>query len=245
MKASSEIADGLFKIADSCQVMAVRCPEGVLLVDAGMVKGFDDAQAALKQAGLEPPKYVLITHNHYDHTEAAHKWREQGAQIIASEIEAAGIEDGMASRIPCPVDVRLRPDQDIELLGTKISALSAPGHTPGSIAYDMTIGGERWLFIGDLVMLNLCPGWLGQFSLDDTLATLRKLARRPVDSIATGHSYARGDGTGLLVAAFDGTWYHQFPKLKDQFRDGKIPEAASQLRVGEGASRRSLPADGI
>jgi len=223
-----EIADSLCKIADLCLVYAVRCPEGVLLIDAGEDAQFAMAAEALRSAGLELPKYVLITHYHFDHTEAARRWRDLGAKIAISECEAPRVEDGTASRIPCPVDIRLRPDQRITLLGTEITVHAAPGHTPGSLAFDMAIGGERWLFTGDLVMLNLCPGWLGQFSLKDTIATLKRLARLPVDSIGTGHSFIRGDGTGLLVdslaAAFDGTWIEHLVKHKDQLPGRKLPE---------------------
>ena len=227
MKSTSEIADGLFTIADMCMVFAVKCPEGVLLIDAGMEKGFGKARETLTAAGLDMPSHVLMTHCHCDHTEAAHLWRGLGAKIVAHKDEADRIENGTASHVPCPVDIRLCPDQQLDLLGARIGALSCPGHSPGSIAYDITISGERWLFTGDLVMLNCCPGWLGQFSLDDSVASLKKLARLPADSIATGHSFVRGKGTGLLVdslcAAYDGTWHRHFLAHRDSFRDGKIP----------------------
>ena len=222
-----EISDSLYRIADSCLACAVRCPEGVLLIDAGEDDEFRAAADALKSIGLEPPKYVLITHDHYDHTEAAKRWRDLGAKIAVSECEAPRVEDGTASRIPCPVDIRLRPYQQMRLLGMEIKVHAAPGHTPGSLAFEMAIGGERWLFTGDLVMLTLCPGWMGQFDLKASIATLKRLARLPVDSIATGHSFIRGDGTGLLVdslaAAFDGTWREHFRKYRDQLPGGELP----------------------
>ena len=222
-----EIADNLFKIADECLVYAVKCPDGVLLINAGLDAQFPAAAEALKSAGLEPPKHVLITHDHFDHTEAAKSRRDLGAKIAISGLEAPRLEDGKASRIPSPVDIRLQPHQQFTLLGTEIRVHPAPGHTPGSLAFEMTVGRERWLFTGDLVMLNLCPGWLGQFSLKDTLATLKRLARLPVDSIGTGHSFIRGDGTGLLVdslvAAFDGTWREHLEQHKNQFPGGQLP----------------------
>jgi len=200
----SKISDRLTIIADMCQVVAVECPQGVLLIDAGEEQQVRRARATLEANGLELPRYVLITHDHFDHTEAARHWRDLGAKIVACQLEADRIEDGTASRIACPVDIRLQPDQKLEFLG------------------------ERWLFTGDLVMLDLCPGWLGQFSLSDTLATLEKLARLPVDSIATGHSFDRGNGTRLLTdslrAASDGTWYRHFIKHRDQFPNGTIPD---------------------
>jgi len=224
----SKISDRLTIIADMCQVVAVECPQGVLLIDAGEEQQVRRARATLEANGLELPRYVLITHDHFDHTEAARHWRDLGAKIVACQLEADRIEDGTASRIACPVDIRLQPDQKLEFLGLPIEALAAPGHTPGSVAYCLTVGGERWLFTGDLVMLDLCPGWLGQFSLSDTLATLEKLARLPVDSIATGHSFDRGNGTRLLTdslrAASDGTWYRHFIKHRDQFPNGTIPD---------------------
>ena len=233
MAQQCELADGLFRLAATCNVYAVKCPDGVVLIDAGTDASFAGAVEALKAAGLAQPEYVLITHYHFDHTEAAKRWRDLGAQIAASHLEAGRIEDGSASRIACPVDILLRPDQELRLLGATFQVLAAPGHTPGSLAFETLIGDERWLFTGDLVMLNRCPGWLGQFDLRDTIATLRKLARRPANSIATGHSHVRGDGTGLMVdslcAAFDGTWYRHLLAHKDQLPGGTLPEEVLRM----------------
>lgn len=222
----------LYFFADACLMAAVRCPQGVLLIDAGMPSGFEKTWAAMQSLGLDTPQYVLITHDHLDHTQSCKLWRDLGAKIIADEREAPAIEDGSASMVPCPVDIRIKPDTELDLLGLKITAYHAPGHTAGSVAYDLTVDGERWLFTGDIVMLNRCPGYLGRFNFADTLATLQQLARLPVDSIATGHSVVQGDGTGLLVdsllAAFDGTWQRCFAENIDQLPGGRMPELPFQ-----------------
>jgi len=224
------VRQNLYKIADMCHVFAVRGPNGVLLIDGGELSEFEAARANLLAAGLDMPQWVLTTHCHYDHTESCRAWRDLGAKIAAHELEVGLIENGQATRgYPCPVDLRLRGDDDLDLLGLRIKAWHAPGHSRGSIAYEVPVDGERWLFTGDLVMPDLCPGWMGGFDRTETIATLKKLARLCVNHIGTGHCIVEGDGTGMLVdslaAAYDGTWRRCFIQRASQFPGGTVPKS--------------------
>ncbi|WP_423194760.1 MBL fold metallo-hydrolase [Cupriavidus sp. H18C2] len=62
-------------------VLATR--EGNFLVDAGISKSREKLQAAFKEIGQRPLRYVVNTHWHWDHTDGNAWLHEAGATIVA------------------------------------------------------------------------------------------------------------------------------------------------------------------
>jgi len=93
------------------------------------------------------PKYILITHNHMDHTGALAELKSTLDLPIAAHADDAG-------RLPVPAD-QLLSDGDVISFGEiKLSVLHTPGHTPGSICF---LTGS-YLIAGD----TLFPGGPGR-----------------------------------------------------------------------------------
>jgi len=101
---------------------------------------------------LEPlegtrPQYILITHNHMDHTGALAELKSTLDLPIAAHADDAG-------RLPVPADQLLRDGDVISFGEIKLSVLHTPGHTPGSICF---LTGS-YLIAGD----TLFPGGPGR-----------------------------------------------------------------------------------
>ena len=93
------------------------------------------------------PKYILITHNHMDHTGALAELKSTLDLPIAAHADDAG-------QLPVPAD-QLIDDGDVISFGEiKLSVLHTPGHTPGSICF---LTGS-YLIAGD----TLFPGGPGR-----------------------------------------------------------------------------------
>jgi len=113
-----------------------------ILVDAP-----DDAGKILKQLAGTHPKYIVITHNHMDHTGALGELKSAlSVPVAIHPLDAGGLQH--------PPDIELK-DGDIMDLGLlKIKVLHTPGHTSGSTC--LLVG--RYLLSGDTIF----PGGPGK-----------------------------------------------------------------------------------
>ena len=74
------------------------------------------------------PKYILITHNHMDHTGALAELKSTLDLPIAAHADDAG-------SLPVSADQLLNDGEVISFGDIKLSVLHTPGHTPGSICF--------------------------------------------------------------------------------------------------------------
>jgi glyoxylase-like metal-dependent hydrolase (beta-lactamase superfamily II) len=87
-----------------------------------------DAGKILERLKDTRPKFILITHNHMDHTGALLELKSALDLPIAAHPDDAG-------RLPVPAD-QLVNDGDVITFGDiQLSVLHTPGHTPGSICF--------------------------------------------------------------------------------------------------------------
>jgi len=74
------------------------------------------------------PRYILITHNHMDHTGALAELKSALDIPVAAHADDAG-------RLPISADQSLNDGDVISLGDLKVSVLHTPGHTPGSLCF--------------------------------------------------------------------------------------------------------------
>src|SRR6516225_3085217 len=58
--------------------------KGVVLVDSKFERVHDDITSKIKSLTNQPVKYLILTHNHGDHSGGAAKFEAEGAQVIIS-----------------------------------------------------------------------------------------------------------------------------------------------------------------
>lgn len=110
---------------------------------------------------------ILITHHHADHIGGVETLRQTtGARVLGPDDE----------RIPA-VDLRLRDDERIEVLGCTFRVLEVPGHTRSHIAY-FHDAAQPWLFCGDTLFAAGC-GRLFEGTPSQMHQSLRRLAELP------------------------------------------------------------------
>ena len=171
--------------ATNCWVIAPKAGSECVVVDPGMPDVSSQLQELLTKHSLKPVA-VIATHGHLDHTfsiqpiadgyqipayihsldrEAlAHPERIQGRDFVATLSGYEFVEPG---------DVReLRSGQTVELVGMKFTAIHSPGHTAGSMMFEidneLLISGDV-LFAGSIGRTDLPSG-----SAEDMEQTLRK-----------------------------------------------------------------------
>jgi len=168
----------------------------LLLIDAGAGLSFKRLVANIESLGFSIGrlKPILVTHAHIDHIGALSQFRkEYGAKIIAHRLDAAAIETGKGTGAdaygvnytPCPVDVKIEDTETSLTFGSyQLKVVHIPGHTPGSIAAYLDVGGKRVLF-GQDIHGPYMPRWGG----DPKLAkkSLQKLFALKSDILCEGH----------------------------------------------------------
>jgi N-acyl homoserine lactone hydrolase len=110
------------------------------------------------------PRYILLTHAHWDHVSGVPDFPGVPVLVTASERRFLN-NDGFATATARRIDLRrlqeygfdgaryLGFDQSHDLYGDgSIVIVPAPGHTPGSVVIFVTLpNGARYAFVGDLV----------------------------------------------------------------------------------------------
>jgi glyoxylase-like metal-dependent hydrolase (beta-lactamase superfamily II) len=168
----------------------------LILIDSGAGESFNRLLDNILTLGLAPEKIsaVVVTHRHIDHIGSLVKFkREYGAKIIAHELDAKAIETGKGtgaelygvSYEPCPVDVKLQgAEEKLIYGGQEFTALHIPGHTRGSIAIYIDMGGKRILF-GQDIHGPYEAMWGGE--PEKAVVSLRKLIDLKADILCEGH----------------------------------------------------------
>ncbi|MGC1213734.1 MAG: MBL fold metallo-hydrolase [Micromonospora sp.] len=172
----SEIAPGIFRVADTCNVYVVRCtaePDdtGVqsrtaFAIDFGSGLALDH----LAEMGVDRITDVLMTHHHRDQGQGLPRAAAEGIRIHVPPVEQdlfANVEEMWQGRTLYN-DYNLRQDK-FSLLesvpvhdvvpeyrrrtyaGTTVEVVPTPGHTIGSVSYLVERGGRRLAFTGDLI----------------------------------------------------------------------------------------------
>ena len=158
----------------------VACPETkkAAIIDPGADK--DHILNSITEHGLIV-EYILATHFHFDHTEAAASIRQEtGARLAMHEADVAyyGQE----------VDVVLH-DGDIIQIGdtVRLEVLHTPGHTPGGVCFY----GDGKLFTGDTLFVGDSGRTDLPYGERPTLgASIRRLMQLPEDTkVMPGHEY--------------------------------------------------------
>jgi len=116
-------------------------------LDSVVVDAPGEADDIVKQLANTNPKYILITHNHFDHI------------ITLDELKAklkvpVAVHPRDAARLPSPPDIELNNGDTVEVGKIKLKVLHTPGHTPGSLSFLM----GRYLISGDTIF----PGGPGK-----------------------------------------------------------------------------------
>lgn len=228
------------KLAGIPQILSLYVVKGdkIALIDAGTSQFVEDVVNSLKNLGLFPVDYIVITHEHWDHTQGAAPLVDAmkgEVKVYASRIAKPLIEDpskieydfGMGPVKPVKNVIPLDEGDVINLGGVELEVISTPGHTPGHIAlYDK---GNKNIFVGDSIGNKIDdttfipshnPPW---FNKEQFYSTLEKLSKINFNSICLGHygCWNGADAKNILNEAkkvFENFWSF-FEANKDKLDD--------------------------
>lgn len=167
MKVTNEIyqvgGPGLTSYEDAA-IYLIDFGDCAAIVDAGCGRFQDDLLKNIGSCGVNPKQieYLLITHCHFDHTGGAKALRDRlQCRTIAHELDARFLEEGNddvtaatwygSSMEPFCIDRKLSGDrEEIQISGRVVTAIHTPGHSPGSVVYQMESEGLNVVFAQDV-----------------------------------------------------------------------------------------------
>ncbi len=130
------------------------------------------------------PRYILITHNHMDHTGALVQLKSDLNIPVAAHASDAG-------QLPVQPDITLKHDDVVAFGNIKLKVLHTPGHTPGSLCFYY----DKYLISGDTIFPG-GPGktWSPASFMQIKSSLAEKIFTLPEDTLVfPGH----GDGTRI------------------------------------------------
>ena len=179
-------------------VYLIHVDGSAALVDAGCGRSHTTLLNNIRSCGIDPQQiaYLLITHCHFDHTGGAKALRQQlDCRTVAHELDAHFLESADdevtaaswygSTMEPLVIDKKLSgKETKIQLGKREISAIHAPGHSPGSVVYLIESEGKRVLFAQD-VHGPLHPTLLS--NEEDYRCSLKNLLLLEIDILCEGH----------------------------------------------------------
>jgi glyoxylase-like metal-dependent hydrolase (beta-lactamase superfamily II) len=148
------------------------------------------------------PRFILLTHDHYDHTGVLVSLRSRLKVPLATHLESS-------YQLKTPPEILLKDGDSISLGNLTIDALHTPGHTPGSLCFKV----NKYLLAGDTIF----SGGPGRTESPDDfkliLASIKdKIFRLPDDTMLfPGH----GGGTTVKKAREEYTVFASRPHPPD------------------------------
>jgi glyoxylase-like metal-dependent hydrolase (beta-lactamase superfamily II) len=219
----TEIAPGIFRVADTCHVYVVRAEaeRTAFAVDFGSGRALDH----LDEMGVDRITDVLMTHHHRDQGQGLPRAVAAGIRVHVPPVEQdlfANVDEMWRTRRvwndynlrqerfslldPVPVAGLVPEYRTAAYAGTQVRVLPTPGHTIGSVSYLVERDNLLIAFTGDLIYR---PGkvWslaATQWSYTENegpamtaLSCHQLLAQRP-DVLAPSHGEVMTDATTAL-----------------------------------------------
>ena len=191
-------------------VTVILTREGVILVDAKNEGMHDDIVAKVKSVTDRPIRYMVLTHNHGDHSGGSARLQAIGVSVVSS---IASRENMARTTAPGRAHIAYTGYSELEVGGTRLELREFRGHTKGDTV--VTLPASRLVIAGDLVatpdtippIVNYADGG----SWTELVQSLDAIATMGFEVLIAGH------GPNLTKAEFL-KYRDKAAAIRDRFR---------------------------
>jgi glyoxylase-like metal-dependent hydrolase (beta-lactamase superfamily II) len=187
--------------ANDANVYLVDSGDTFVMIDCGCGESLPGILENVRRMDFEVGdiSHLLLTHAHFPHAAAADDVQKMPVEVMASRAAAAAVAAGdlrtasfcYAHQFPaCEEQPTVLEDEEVLEVGAiELKAVALPGHSPGSMGYELVVGGVRMLFCGDTVRSPALRARRDRFGYDRqaNLASLAGLLEDAPDVLYPGH----------------------------------------------------------
>lgn len=172
---TTELAPGLYSYGSFAERgIFVVTDEGVIATDPTSKEHAKEMRAAIAEVTDQPVKYVIYSHQHWDHAIGGQIFKEEGATFVSHENCVFHFESTPHPDIVMP-DETVSGGEAITLGGRKLNLMYF-GRNHGDCMLVMQLEGTDVLFVGDLVTpFSVGLGFFPDYFPADYLQTLSEL----------------------------------------------------------------------
>ncbi len=157
--------------ANDCNSYLMDTGDQLVLIDCGCGESVSSILRNIEDMEFEVAdlSHVLLTHAHFPHAGGAEALRKNGVEVVAAPAALEPLTRGGPATAAYHYSHRfphvegqvtaMEDGEELELGRCTFRAVHLPGHSPGSVGYEVNCEGRRMLFSGDVVR----SPQLGQF----------------------------------------------------------------------------------
>ncbi len=196
-----KIADGVYVYdAGMYLSMFVVTMDGVIAIEPVNSNHSKGMLKAIREVTDQPIRYLLISHNHWDHANGGQIFRDEGATILAHVEAYEWMKANPHDDLALPDESWAGMRKDIVLGGTTLE-LHYMGMNHGLGMTVFRLPNEKILYVADLVapkrvLFAIAP----DFNIKEHLRTLKAIERLDFDVAVYSHN-ASGKPTGTKADA--------------------------------------------
>lgn len=184
---TTKIADGVYVFRNTgTRSLFMVTDEGVIATDPVSPTHAKIFRQEIAKITDQPVKYVVYSHEHWDHVPGGQIFKDEGAQFVAHENCAAAFYDLPNPDIVMP-DITFADDYTVELGGRSLELLYfGPNH--GECMVVMRPDPGDYLFVVDLVTAGGAPlGFMPDYAPHHYLRTLKEIEAIDYKAMIGGH----------------------------------------------------------
>jgi len=188
-----KVADGIYKFepGNGYISMFIVTDDGVIAIEPVNTKHAQGLLGAIKSVTNKPVRYLLHSHNHWDHSKGGQVFRDVGASIVAHAEAYDWMKANPHRELALP-DERWSGKRKEITLGGKTLELHHVGMSHGLGMTVFILPDEKLAYIADLVTPNRVGfAILPDFNIKEWVRALEEIENMDFDKAIFSHSHAK------------------------------------------------------
>jgi len=188
-----KVADGIYKFepGNGYISMFIVTDAGVIAIEPVNTKHAQGFLSAIKSVTNKPVRYLLHSHNHWDHSKGGQVFRDAGAKIVAHAEAYKWMRANPHPELALP-DERWSGKRKEITLGGKTVELHHVGMSHGLGMTVFILPDEKLAYIADLVTPNRVGfAILPDFNIKEWVRALEEIENMDFDKAIFSHSHAK------------------------------------------------------